>query len=339
MVNVARIIKDFTGAANEASARYNESAAQQAGARNLLRPDEVAGGYDAGRLLTTTLGGVLRPLTREDLATFKRNAEMLGKAFKGGITAKGVIDHSTRIDRERSNAQIRVALPRQFGDGKMHFVTNAGPESKVTRHHVLVDFLNYSAAVASPSKSTDMAKSVTGGAIKFSCDCEHHKYVFSYIATIGKFNAGMPQLGFPKLKNPHLVGVGCKHVLRVMQQLSTPLVRTHVAKMIDVGRRGDAAKVTAVTKKDAALLAKQQAKQADWKRTTVESVGEKRLRLAQQRRVKEIVAKANSALVKPTPAKMANAKRKFEAQARMLAAMGGISQKMLADMLRKLHGK
>jgi hypothetical protein len=339
MVNVARIIKDFTGAANEASARYNENAKQQANASRLLRPDEVAGDYDAGRLLSTTLGGVLRPITSEDLATFKRNAESLGKQFKGGITAKGIIENALRIDRERSNAQIRVALPRQFGDGKMHFVTNAGPDSDVTRHHVLVDFLDYQAAVSSPSKPTDLAKMVAAGKIRCSCDCGRWKFHYSYVATIGRFNAGVPQLGFPKIRNPTLVGVACKHVLRVMQALSTPLIRTNVAKMIEVGRREGAAKVTAVTKKDAALLAKQQAKQADWKRTTVESTSEKRLRLAQQRRVKEIVASANSSMVKPTPAKMANAKRKFEQQARMLAAMGGISQKMLADMLAKLHGK
>jgi hypothetical protein len=340
MVNTARIVRDFQGAAAEAAKRYEDNARSQAAARNLLRPDEVAGEYDAGRLLQTTLGGQMRPITHEDLQTFKRNAEALGKRFRGGITPKGVIDRSLKIDRERSNAQIRVALPRQYGDGKMHFVTNAGPDSDVTRHHVLVEFLNYSAGVASPSKPTDMAKIVTAGPIRFSCDCGRHKYWYSYIATIGRFSAGVAQIGFPKIKNPHLVGVACKHVLRVMNELSGPLVRGHVATMIERGRRAEAPKLTAVSRKDALELARQQAKQANHKRSTIETTPEKRLRLAQQRHAVKIREHAKAIIKKPpTAAKMETAKKKFEMQARKLAQMGGISQKMLADMLAKLNGK
>jgi hypothetical protein len=341
MATNPEFLRNFRGAAGEAHGRYTESAEQQASARNLLRPDEVAGEYDAGRLLSTTLGGVLRAITVEDLATFKRNAQMLGRKFKGGITAKAVIDRSLDIDRERSNKQIRVALPRQFGGGKMHFVTNAGPDSDVTRHHVLVDFLNFSAAVASPSKAGEMVKTVAAGPLKFSCDCGRHKFWHSYIATIGQFNAGVAQVGYPKIRNPNLVGVACKHVLRVMQQISSPLVKTHIEKMITVGRRAGADKITAVTRKDAALLAQQQEKQAGWKRNTIESVSEKKLRLAQQRRVKEIAVKANEKIAKvakTSPAKLSAEKKKFEAQARKLAAMGGISPQMLADILKKLHG-
>lgn len=340
MANVSKTLNNFTQAANEAAAAFQDRANQLARARNLLRPDEVAGDYDAARLLQTTLGGQLRPITHEDLKTFQANARALGKAFKGGITAKQIIDRSLKVDRDRANEQIRVAVIRQFGGGKVHFVTNAGPDSDVHRHHVLIDFADFEAGVASPAKPDAAAKFLTEGKIRCSCDCGRWTFWYSYIATIGKFNAGLQQLHFPKIRNPHLVGVSCKHLLRVLQQLQSPYVRGAVAKMIEQGRRGEAAKVRAVTKKDAQAMAKHQADTAHHKRSQIETTAERKTRLEQQRRVKAIVAKSNATLKKlPTTTKVEQAKRKFEQQAKMLAKLGGINQKMLNEILAKLYGK
>lgn len=337
----ASVLRNFEGADREAAKRHNRNADSAASSSRLLHPNEVSGEYDAGRMLLTSLGGVMRPLTRDDLITFKRNADMLGKAFRGGVTAKTIIEHSLKIDRERSNQQIRVALPRQYSNGKMHFVTNAGPDSDVTRHHVLVEFMNYGAGVSAPSKPDEAAKLLTNGGLRCSCDCGRWIFFYSYVATIGKFNAGVPQVGYPRIRNPNLSGMACKHVLRVMNQLSSPLIRQHVGKMIAHGRTQQAPKVQAVSKADAKQLAEQQAKQADWKRSTVESSTEKRLRLAQQRAVVAVAdkAKARAAKVKADPAKLERERQKTEASLRRMAAMGGISQKMLASMLAKLRGK
>lgn len=340
-LNAAKIVQGQRAANKEAAARYNERA-ESAERANLLRPDDVAGDYDANRLMTTTLGGQVRPITREDLQTFKRNAEMLGKAYKGGITAKQVIDRSLDIDRKRAQQEIHVALPTQYSNGKMHFTTNAGPKSDVTRHHVLIEFNNFSAAVASPSKSADLVKLVAGGPIKFGCDCGRHQFWYSYLATIGRFNASVPQLGFPKIRNPGLVGVACKHVLRVMQALGQPLVKQHVITMIEAGRKSAKPKVIAVKKKDAAELAKQQQATIGQKRNLIESTAEKRDRLAQQRAVKALADRRKEArkkVAKPSPEKLEAERKKFEQTARRLASMGGISPEMLADLLSKLKGK
>lgn len=336
-----RTTKNFNRANREAADRYNERADSAATATNLLRPGDVAGDYDAGRLLHTTLGGTLRALTRDDLLKFKASAESLGKAFKGGVTAKTLIDRALDIDRNRANAEIRVALPRQYADGKMHFVTNAGPNSKVTRHHVLVEFMNYASAVSSPIKTQEAARLLYTGQIRVACDCGRWQFWFSYLATIGRFNAGVPQQGFPKIKNPQLHGMACKHILRVAQQLSAPVVRQHIEKMIDSGRKADRSRVVSVSKRDAAAIAELQEKQAGFKRNTIESASEKRLRLSQQRAVKDMADKARqrTAKLKATPERMAQEKRKLEQSARKLASMGGITQRMLEQLLSKLRGK
>lgn len=324
-------------ASQEVRDRFEEHIRQYRRATNLLKPDDVAGDYDAGRLLSTTLGGELRTITNQDLQTFKRTAESLGKKFTGGITARSLIDLSTREDRERSNTQIRVAVPTQHRGNDVHFITNAGPDSNVTRHHVHVQFLNLDSAIASPSRSPELTKTVAAGRIRIQCDCDHWRYRFSYIASIGKFNAGRPVDGYPKITNPRLIGVACKHVLRVAQQLSSPLVRDYIGKMIDRGRKDIAPKLVAQSKKDAVAMAQLQAKQGAWLRNTVETTTEKRMRLAQQRAVKSLAERSKKTLPK-TPAAMASARRKFEQSARLLAAMGGISQKQLAAMLAKLKG-
>lgn len=338
-MSTARTLRNFTTAADEAAMRYEDRQRALKQAKGLLRPDEVAGEYDTARLLQTTLGGQLRPITHDDLRVFKAAADQLGKRFKGGVTVKQIIDRSLPVDRQRANEQIRTAVIRQAGGGKIHFVTNASKESDVSRHHVLVDFVDYLSGVASPAKTTDAAKLVMDGKIRCACDCGRWTFWYSYLATIGKFNAGAPQQNFPKIRNPHLVGVACKHVLRVMQVLSMPPVKMSLATMIEQGRRGEASKVRAVTRKDAQELARLQAKQADHKRSQIETTSERRTRLAQQRQVKAVVEKTKLSMKQATPAKVALAMRQFEKNARLLAQMGMISQKMLADMLAKAHGK
>lgn len=57
--------------------------------------------------------------------------------------------------------------------------------------------------------------------LSFDCDCGRHRYFLRYVATIGGFAAGGRNGGFPKIRNPGLKGVACKHVLRVMTEIES----------------------------------------------------------------------------------------------------------------------
>jgi hypothetical protein len=256
------------GSVGEAKARAAADAAERKAAGEsprsiILNPDDVRGDYDAGRVLFTTLGGHARPLTHSDLQAFRKNMRTVQNRLSGaGITAGQVLDFAkarplvSAVDRTtdltRSNTQIRVAVPSfahvtrtQTGQAvlDMRFITNAGPESQASRHHVHVRFLGFAqelrALQATPSKSsekdkgaTSMAASVNrlrGGYLAFDCDCERHRFVYRYISTVGGFNAGRAESGYPKITNPKLYGVACKHVLRVMGEVSSS---RNVAKFI-----------------------------------------------------------------------------------------------------------
>lgn len=318
---------------NEARNRYVGEMEHRERASGILQPGEVSGDYNSARLLQTTLGGQLRALTHDDLRTFRDNVKKLGKKFKGGITAKAVIDLSTQGDRDRANKEIHQAVPMQSVGGRVHFVTNAGPNSDVTRHHVHIEMLNYSAAISSPGKMSEVVKALTMGPLKFDCDCGRHTYFFRYIATTGHFNAGRDEPGFPKITNPKLIGVACKHVLRVMQQLNMPLIRSQVEKMVERGRTSLDRKPQALTKKEAEDLVKQQAAQSHWKRNQVETAGEKRTRILLTNKAKIAVSKS---MTKISSKEKTSAIRSFELQAQAYLAKGVFTAKQVAAILASL---
>ena len=267
----------LAGATSEARALARADAEQRAQAPRILSPNDMQGDYDAARLLTTTLGTEKgeqpRPLTADDLAAFRQNARALGQRFKGGISPRQIIDMSLAIDRKRAREEITMAVPaaargardanRKVDRLEVRFITNASKKYGATRHHVMVEFLGYAAAVASGAMSATKAASLMRKqGVRFDCDCGRHQYWYRYVATIGNYNAGRAETGYPKVRNPGLVGVACKHVLRVMAEIEgAGLVHSFLARAIEKGRSsGDGSGSIRTSQKEAD---KQAAKQAN----------------------------------------------------------------------------
>lgn len=332
-------LANFRGANKEAAGRYLGDLRQRERATTILEPGEVAGRYDASRMLHTTLGGRVRPITHDDLKQFQRLVAQAGRKFKGGMTARQIIDLSTPEDRKRSNDEIHVALPVQYTGGRVHFVTNSGPRSNVSRHHVHLHLLDFGAAAASPAEPADAVKLFTRGALQFDCDCGRHRYWFRYIATIGGFNAGRPETGYPKIRNPMLIGVACKHVLRVLQQLTSPTVRPAMERMLLASRKTLDKQVEKLSKAEAAKIAREQNARADWKRTRVESTGEKRQRIAREKAVAAAVERSRAAAMALSVKRLEVAKRRFSDNARRLVEVGALTRRELQILLTKLGVK
>jgi hypothetical protein len=284
----------------------------------LLKPTDVGGGYDFSRALLTSMGGVRRQITQDDIRAFEKFTRDLGaKYIKKGITAKQVIEFSNEIDRERSNKQIFIAPLARAQQGLLQFVTNAGPESKHQRHIVRVKFPAFDAYAASPRSldggSAKVAKAMIEGPLQFDCDCERHRYVFRYIATRGGFNIGPPigrnEDSFPKLTNPKLEGIACKHALRVMKQIArgTGIVPT-VAKMLEVAQKKQSA--VTLSPADARAEAERQLKAAHHLRNRIETAAQRQARMSPQRQaaLKALQAQAKIAAKKAEAAMSKGAK-------------------------------
>ena len=233
------------GSGKEAASRAAADAAQRRAEYNkrggvILTPSDVTGDYDIDRLLTTTLGGVERQLTHTDLALFRRNAQMVRKRYRAGITAKQIIDKSRFIDRQRATQEIRTATPVHAKGGMVRIITNAGPDSVDTHHYCRVYFTAYSAALTAPMDAKKAAEWLLKQPMKIECDCGRWRFWYRYIATIGGYNAGRDETGYPKIRNPELAGVACKHLIRVAAELQRGAsVRFFIERMIKAARSED----------------------------------------------------------------------------------------------------
>ncbi|MCY1434968.1 hypothetical protein D9M71_510460 [compost metagenome] len=159
--------------------------------------------------------------------------------------ARGVKDSSKKVDR----LEVR-------------FITNASKDSDDARHYVMVEFMGYPAAVASGAMSASKAAALMRKQnVRFDCDCGRHRYWYRYLATIGNYNSGRAESGYPKIRNPNLAGMACKHVLRVMTEIeASGFVLSFLARAIEKGRKVEdgSAHIRAVQKE----VDKQAAKQA-----------------------------------------------------------------------------
>lgn len=222
-------------ALNAQRARELESRRQ---ATTILAPHEVGGKLSPARMLTTTLGGQVRPITPADLAAFRKSVAQLGDKARQGITAQEALGLSRPADIERAKTQIRYSLPSRLQSGKVHLVTNSGPQSKVSRHHVNVEFAQYSAALARPGTPLQSAQWLCKESpLRFECDCEHFRYFLRFVATAGGWVAGRAEHGMPKLTNPTLDGAACKHLARVLTDIQYSVgLRQRIAQMIEADR-------------------------------------------------------------------------------------------------------
>ena len=244
------------GSLKEARERLEaDRQAREAADRNpksvILDPATLSGRkWDAASVLHTTLGGVQRPITPDDLAAFRHNIKLLqGRLGRGGITARQVIDLSGKYlapgkgtDRQRAAREIHHAVPSSFSKGEMHVITNAGPDSTLKRHHVLVQFPHWDVAVMDVNQTPEeAARWLLSQPLKYECDCGRHRFFFRYICTAGGFNAGRPEHGYPKIRNPNLIGVACKHVVRVMTEIDATdaRFRSIIARAIKAARDKD----------------------------------------------------------------------------------------------------
>lgn len=216
----------------------NDLFRRQSDAHRILGPSDIAQGkVSGGRLLYTTLGGVPRQLTAEDMAVFKTKAKALGTRYKGGATIDDIVRASRPEDLQRAR-DIRWSTPARLRNGTIDFIASASRQSPVTRHYVTVIFADYGAALARAATPLQAAAWLAKeGHVKWDCSCGRHTFWYRYICTSIGANAARQETGFPRIRNVHLTGLACKHTLRTMIELrDSILVRKQVAKMIEADR-------------------------------------------------------------------------------------------------------
>jgi len=317
-----------------ADARQRDSA-ERAKNSTILTEQMLKSGMDAGKVLYTTFrrdpDGRMATITADDLATFRHNmtlAKQQAGFTVGGITARQVIDlasaaplgyktaqpNKAQSDIDKAKREITHAVAASAFKGEVRFITNAGEGSKAGRHHVTIEFSEFKNAVDAiiaagddPKAPRRAADQMRKGKLKFDCDCERHRYFLRYVATIGGFNAGRDETGFPKIRNPNLSGVACKHVLRAITELESSGV---VLRFLErhLVRQVSAEKGRMQTKQKEAEAALKAKKQPTRIKTSKEREAEAKLARDRRKFAREAKAAASKSLKSAQPASRRAAK-------------------------------
>ena len=320
-------------AQKEARQQFKRDDEQRSRSKTLLNPDEVAGEYDAGRLLITTMGGKPRMLTIEDLAQFRHKIRSVKGKYKKGITAKHVIDLSMQEDRERANKEIKTALPVSAIGNTVKFMTNTGPHSDRQRHYVEVRFLNFDAVASSAIKTEKTGDEVAKGHLHIGCTCGRWRYWLAYVANIGGYAAGHRETAFPKIRNPGLSGVACKHILRVMANIhQSPATKNYLTSLIRQARAVADRKRTDTKIADARELA-EQLKGESYRQKRVATTEQKRAERAKWASSKPVVDMNARAAEKAKARAVKNASKTVENNIKKLLGLGAITQAQADAML------
>jgi hypothetical protein len=306
------------GKVAEANALARADKARRANAANatgsviMNTNDLETGQWDAHKVLKTTIGGSewgeQRDITPADIVRFKQKITQLQTKYKGGILAEQVIDLSRKIDRERARDEIKNAVVASALNGELRFIANASGKTKgVVRHHVRVEFnkeLFNALAAGGNTDAKQAALKLRKSRLLFECSCGRHTYWYRYLATIGKYGCGRAEVGFPKVRNPELKGVACKHVIRVMSEImSSASVLAMLTEMMKRAKAHEFNKSQVRTSQ--AEAEKQLAEQNRRKKDRIDDQNDKAKTKRAKQRLKTLKAnqakKANKAFEKVTP--------------------------------------
>lgn len=180
--------------------------------------------------------------TRADLEAFDRSRKGIAKKYDAktaGIPYAAIVKYSRQVDIDRSNNRVDDGTGVQWANLKgikgntLIMSVDASQVSKHAHHRVQFRLEEWDDYLAHPP-SDDYAKAVKAacaGRLSFDCDCGRHQYWYRYVATMGNYQIKPPaEFSFPKIKNPELSGVACKHVLRAARMLQTPSIQRQLLK-------------------------------------------------------------------------------------------------------------
>lgn len=165
-----------------------------------------------------------------------------------GITWLEVASRSSsiRVDRasNRSNDRRGISRASMLGLNKNIVIlrVKASDRSVHQEHRVKIRLEEWDELMAD-ADGTDKGyqkavKYACAGRTSFDCDCGDHQYRYRYMATIGNYCLAPPKEGaFPKITNPELTGLACKHVIKSLSMLQSVVWQRALAKQMEIQAR------------------------------------------------------------------------------------------------------
>jgi hypothetical protein len=151
------------------------------------------------------------------------------RASRVPVDIDGIRRGATDISKAKG---IRNATLFQLRNHVLFFrVTSSGQNPRHTHYEVRIRLEDWQREMVRRTGAYIVpAQKACRGRVSFDCACGRHQYWFRYLATIGGFALDPLEHGFPKIRNPRLLGCACKHVIKAVAVMQTPFVHAQVAK-------------------------------------------------------------------------------------------------------------
>ncbi|HHX8642050.1 TPA: hypothetical protein ACVO4S_004218 [Vibrio diabolicus] len=171
--------------------------------------------------------------TKEDLIKFDKARQRHKEVYDSktaGITYAFLVKNSRQIDIDRANNRvddgtgIHKATLIGIKNNIALIRVRASSVSRHEEHRVKVCLEQWDEQLHEPPNG-DYNQAVQlscAGRISFDCDCGRHQFWYRYLATMGNYCIAPPkEFAFPKIRNPELSGMACKHVLKAITMLQS----------------------------------------------------------------------------------------------------------------------
>lgn len=125
---------------------------------------------------------------------------------------------------------VKSAVPFKIDGDVVHFRVTARTKG-VQFYEVKIRLCHWDHEARSASGgnyNTAAAKAVAGN-VAFDCTCGRQQYWFRYKSTVGAFGLDVREEAFPKIRNKTLRGGLCKHIVKSLSVLQTPVVQRRIA--------------------------------------------------------------------------------------------------------------
>lgn len=173
--------------------------------------------------------------TVDDLKRFDKLRKQYKKRGGGlaGVTYSELVARSaeTRVDRASNRSKDRRGVSSaQLLKLRANVATikvKASAISDHQNHKVDIRFEEWDERMGDADGSdrgyAAAARKACAGRMSINCSCGDHQYRYRYMATLGNYCLSPPkEFAYPKITNPNLTGLACKHVLLAATMLQSP---------------------------------------------------------------------------------------------------------------------
>lgn len=177
-----------------------------------------------------------KPFTRDDLVRFQKRERAATRKFKSrtrGSPMRLLLDKSETVDIMRAKKLPLIRLVQKKYDTFTFAVASErmpGTSYKVDlKIENLQDFVR---SYVDKRKLMGAVNNLQNTALfSINCQCGRFQFWYRYIATVGNY-ALVAETGYPKIRNPRLKGVLCKHLVRVFLSFNVPLYKKKLMDFI-----------------------------------------------------------------------------------------------------------